>query len=126
MATTSIELVVRGVRMVAEPDGLPTVLVGPCNRADVNLLTVHVGPGDAHSLQHELQGQPTTRSQAVSLLERVAAALHGQMIAAHLVSIRPGLITGAIEIATPQGLIQVPTEPGQALSIAVCLGLPLL
>lgn len=126
MQVSWFELAVRGVRMPLH-DALPAVvLVGPRDRPDRPPLALHIGADDAHSLHHELRGQETTRSRAVGLAERVAAALGGRLAAARLIPVGPGVITAEVEVDTPSGPVDVRTEPAQALAAAVSLGVPLL
>jgi hypothetical protein len=121
-----IELVVRGIQMPTDEGGLASIVIGPCNHPTTALLTMQVGTGDAHALGHELRGETTTRSQAVCLVSRVAEALGGTVVAAHLVLIRPGVVTGSLEVETPSGTVSIPAEPGQVLSAAICLDIPLI
>lgn len=121
-----VEVEVRGVRP-ALAEALPVAAV-VCRRgaSDQQGLCITIGAGDAHALQHELQGQETPRSQAVCVAGQVAMALGGRVAAARLLCDGPARLTGALELATSHGSVSVPATPGQALSAAVCLGVPLL
>lgn len=80
---------------------------------------------DAHVLQHELRGEETMRGQTIRLIGQVADLLGGRLAAARLVKQGCHTLTAIVEVSTPDGLAELPIEPGQALAIAVRLRIPL-
>jgi hypothetical protein len=121
-----VEVEIRSIRASEGGASGPRVVLGLCQAGQRVALSLNVGPGDVHALLHELRGEPTVRSQAVALLDRVAAACSGRIVAARLLPVEPGQCRGAVVLETATGPVDIPTEPGQALAVAVCLGVPLL
>jgi hypothetical protein len=77
-------------------------------------------------LAHERAGSETSRIQAISLANRIAQVLQADVVGALLIQCQPGCLRAAIQLRTPDALVEVPTEPCQALAAAVCLHIPLL
>ncbi|MBI4491671.1 MAG: bifunctional nuclease family protein [Chloroflexi bacterium] len=121
------EVEVRGVRMcVGDPRQAMAHVVRRGSSSDGGVLCLCLCASDGHALLHELRDQETSRSQALRLASRIAEALGGRLAAVHLAAHGAGLLRASLAIEIASGSIEVPTEPGQALALAVCLKLPLL
>jgi bifunctional DNase/RNase len=120
-----IEVVLRTVRAFPT-DQRPAAVIAPRNPAEGRALSIFLGHQEAQMLARELCDSETSRSQAISLASRIAEALQGGLVGALLTQCHPGCLRAAIQIRTPAALVEIPTEPGQALAAAVCLHLPLL
>ncbi len=101
-------------------------VIAPRDPADGHSLWIDLQHHEAHVLAHELAGEETSRSQAISLTNRIAQVLQGGVVGALLIQCHEGCLRAAIQVRTPDALVEVPTEPGQALAAAVCLHIPLL
>jgi hypothetical protein len=101
-------------------------IIAPRDAADGCPLGIELGLQEAQVLERELAGAETSRSQAIALASRIAPVLQAELLAAVLTQCRPGCVRAFIQVRTQDALIEVPTEPGQALSAAVCLRIPLL
>lgn len=129
MAQSAVEVEIRDVSIPALPlhgSYAARVVLGRRSYPAERALSLQVGFAEAHALQHELRGNETMRSQTIRLLGEVTTALGGRVMAARLVKQAPHILTATIDVATPQKTIELPTEPGQALALAVRLGIPLL
>ncbi|MPZ13736.1 MAG: hypothetical protein GEU73_04820 [Chloroflexi bacterium] len=121
----AVEVLLRKVR-VGPGDEPAAAIVAPRDPADGCALCIDLGHREAQTLAHELQGGETSRGQALVLVNRVAELLQGAVVGAFLLSCRPGCLRAAIRVRTPSALVELPTEPGQALAAALLLQIPLL
>lgn len=128
MARRDVEIEIRDVTIPARPFLDPCaarVILGRRSHPEERALSLQVGIAEAHALQHELRGQETMRSQTVRLCDEITSVLGGHLVAARLIKQGPHLLTAVVEIATPDNVVALPAEPGQALAIAVRLRVPL-
>lgn len=123
---TGIELEVQQVRLDADRAPLAEVIV--CQRADHHqpALQLRIASGEAHLLAHELQGHETPRSLAVATLGDVVACLGGRLSAVYLSATPAGQVIAMLKVDLSGGCVDFQISPGQALAIAVRLGVTLL
>jgi bifunctional DNase/RNase len=120
-----VEVELRSVQR-GNADDRAVVIVAPRNPAHGCPLWIDVGDREARALTCELQGEETSRTQALVLSSRIAQVLQGNLVGGVLIRCATGFLKAAIQIRTPDGLIEVPTEPGHALAAAAWLHRPLL
>lgn len=106
--------------------GLPVAILEPWNRERYPSLVVTLSRAEACSLSHELSLRPTLRSRAFGLLARCLGRFESQVVVIRLLAATAGLASAELELDCPSGTSRVSTEVGQALGLAVTLGIPLL
>ena len=117
------------IRGVSRPqaDGQPSAVV-ICSRsgADASLLSLNVGPAEAHQLAHELQHEPTPRTRALDFVASMAEALGATIVAARLMVGPAVSVRGALELSVRGETITISCPTGLALAASVGLGVPLI
>lgn len=111
---------------VHQETGCPVAILEPRDRQQYPSLVVTLSGAEACSLSHELSLHPTLRSRAFGLLARCLGRFESQIVVIRLLAATAGLASAELELNCPSGTSRVSTEVGQALGLAVALGLPLL
>jgi bifunctional DNase/RNase len=124
--TSAVELEVRHVHLVSDDPAQADAYI--CARGDApsRALRLRLSYGDAHQLAHELQGQETPRSHAVAVMRDLAHSLGGRLEAVCLGPNANNQIIAVLRVSRADGPVEFPVSPGQALAIAVRLGVKLL
>jgi bifunctional DNase/RNase len=88
-------------------------------------LALDVGSREAHYLGHELKGEMTLRSEVLQLLDRVVTHLGARLMEARIVDCEDGSASGNLLLETAQGCLTMNVSPGQAVAVALAVGVPL-
>jgi bifunctional DNase/RNase len=120
-----VPVALRSIRF-RSPDESAAAIVAPIDSSEGSALWIGINDREARVLAFELDGNATSRVQAIVLSSRIAEVLQGHIAASILLASSRGSLRAAVEIETPHGLIEVPTEPGHALAAASWLQIPLL
>lgn len=119
-----VETSVRTVTLHPQ-SGRPIAVLRPC-ADDGSGLALPISKPEACALAHELAGRPSQRQQSLVLLARCLHTGGGRIAAIRIVPGADGAPSARLELEWPAGRADEMIPIGQALGLAVTLGMPVL